>query len=202
MKLRTTTIFLVAVLFAALTTGQARAICVTSTDVTSTVTPSGSIFTYDFSVLNGCRINDQPLLADFFLPYFSDAGVSDIVVPDDWSYSIDPSDDLFDLSNAGVIEFESATPLGYSYTSGFSYAADYGGIEGPFAMSLTTDGVSSTLFGDPLIPASPDAVSALGTAAVPEPSTTAPLILGLCIVINSLRRRFYRQHASRSYTTH
>ena len=174
---------------AALTTGQAYALCVASTDVTSVVIPSDLNFTYDFSATNGCRIDDQPLLTNFFLPYFSDAGISDIVVPTGWSYSIDTSDNLFDLANAGVIEFESATPLGYSFPSGFSYTADYAGIDGPFAMTLITDGVPSTLFGDPMIPGSPDAVAALGGTAVPEPSITVPLAIGLCAMMLGLRRR-------------
>lgn len=185
-------IFVVA-LAAALTAGQAYALCVASTDVTSTVTPSDSSYIYDFSATNGCHGNDQPLLTDFFLPYFSDAGISDIVVPAGWSYSIDTGDNLFDLANAGVIEFESATPLGYSFTSGFSYTADYTGIEGPFAMSLTTNGVPSTLFGDPMIPGSPDAVAALGGTSVPEPSTTAVLGIPLCAMMLGLRRRSHHR---------
>lgn len=168
-------IILLLALAAALTAGRAHALCVASTDVTSVVIASDSSYTYDFSAVNGCHGNDQPLLPGYYLPYFSDAGISDIVVPDGWSYSIDTGDDLFDLPNAGVIEFESATPLGYAFPAGFSYQADYAGIDGPFAMSLTTDGVPSTLFGDPLIPGSPEAIAALGSAAAPEPSTTIPL---------------------------
>jgi hypothetical protein len=187
-------IFVVA-LAAAFTAGQAYAICAANTDVTSIVTPSDLSYTYAFSVFNGCvGVNQtQPLLNDFFLPYFSDAGIGDIVAPTGWSYSIDTSNNLFDLSNAGVIEFEAATPLGYNYATGFSYTANYAGINGPFAINLTTGGVPSTLFGDPLIPGSPDAVAALGGTAVPEPSTTALLAIALCAMMLGLRRRSHRR---------
>jgi hypothetical protein len=182
-------IIFVAALAAALTAGQAFGLCDADRDVESAVIASDSSYTYDFFVRNGCHGNVQPLLTDFFLPYFSDAGISDIVVPDGWSYSIDTGDNLFDLSNAGVIEFASATPLGYSFPDGFSYIADYAGIPGPFAMSLTTDGVPSMLFGDPMIPGSPEAIAALGGTAVPEPSTTVPLALALCGIMLGLKRR-------------
>jgi hypothetical protein len=42
-------------------------------------------------------------------------------------------------------------------------------------MSLTTNGVGSTVFGDPLIPGSPDTLAALSEASAPEPSTSALL---------------------------
>jgi len=39
------------------------------------------VWTYDFLVQNGCHPNAQPLLTDFSIPYFSDAGISNITVP-------------------------------------------------------------------------------------------------------------------------
>jgi hypothetical protein len=188
--------FLAVVLTAALTASHAYAICVVGDSVTSTVTPSGQTFVFDFSVLNGCNTVSQPFLTDFFVPYFSDAGISNIVVPDGWSDTIDAGDDLFGLAGAGVIDFESATPLGYSFTSGFSYTADFDGVEGPFAISLTTDGVGSTVFGDPLIPGSPDTLAALSEASTPEPSTSVLLAIGLCSMIPRVRQRFNARRAA------
>jgi len=157
MQLRGHIIF-IAALAAVLMANRAYAICDESTNVTSDVSPSGPNFTYEFFASNGCvPVNHaQHLLTEFFTPYFADAGISNIVTPSGWTYAIDPANDLFGLPGAGVLDFQSATPLGYSFTGGFSFTANYGGVKGPFAMNLITSGVGSTLFGDPLIPASPD----------------------------------------------
>jgi hypothetical protein len=185
--------FFALVFAAALTVTHAYALCVVGDSVTSTVTPSGSTFVFDFSVLNGCNTVNQPFLNDFFVPYFSDAGISNIIVPDGWIDTIDTEDDLFGLAGAGVIDFEATTPLGYSFTSGFSYTADFDGVEGPFAMSLTTNGVGSTVFGDPLIPASPDTLAALSEASAPEPSTSALLAFGLFSMVPRLGQRLHKR---------
>lgn len=173
--------------FAALSAGQAYASCIASTGVSSvTPEPSG---TFEYFVSNACNSVDQPLLDDFFLPYFSDAGISDIVVPEGWTYSIEASNNVFDLPGAGVIEFDATPAAGY-FTGDFSYTASYSaGIEGPFLMDLTKDGNNYQVSGDPLIPASPDAIAALGSAATPEPSTTALISIGLCAIVLAARRR-------------
>ena len=186
---------LIATFAAIFTAGHAYAICAENTDVFSTVAQNGPDFTYDFSVFNGCvgfSNQPQPLLEAFFLPYFSDAGITDIVVPSGWSYSIDTGDDLFGLANAGVIEFDPPAPFGYDGFSGFSYISQYGGVDGPFAIERDT----GTLFGDPQIPGSPETIAALA-AATPEPSTTALLALGLCAIALAAKRRRTSLHSAR-----
>jgi hypothetical protein len=178
-------IIIFAALAAVLTAGQAYASCIANPDVTGTVTASGLTYDYAYTVTNGC-VGDHEVTG-FYLPYFTDADISDIVVPTGWSYSIDTSDNLFGLANAGVIDFSTGTPLvGYSFASGFGYTSNYAGVEGPDAISLTTNGVNSTLFGDPLIPGSPDTLAALGNTTVPEPSTVAFLAIALCAMVPGL----------------
>jgi len=180
-------VVILAAAFAVLTASHAYALCIASTGVASvTPEPSG---TFEYFVSNGCNTVDQPLLDNFFLPYFSDAGISDIVVPDGWTYSIEASNNVFNLPGAGAIEFDASPAVGY-FTDDFSYTASYSaGIEGPFLMDLTKDGNSYQVSGDPLIPASPEALNALGGATVPEPSITALLAIGLCAIVLVAKRR-------------
>jgi hypothetical protein len=181
-------ILIFAALAALLTAGQVYATCVANPEVSSMVTASGQTYDYAFTVTNGCLGSQET--TGFYLPYFTDAGISNIVVPTDWSYSIDPSDNLFGLANAGVIDFTTSNPLvGYTYASGFGYTSNYTGVEGPDAVSLTTNGVNSTLFGDPLIPGSPDTLAALGSTTVPEPSTAALLAIAFLALVPGLGRR-------------
>jgi hypothetical protein len=87
--------------------GQAWAICAGDTSVTDfSITQNAGVWTYDFLVQNGCRPNAQPLLTDFFIPYFSDAGISNITVPAPdnsalpsitWTYSIQPNKTMFSV---------------------------------------------------------------------------------------------------------
>jgi hypothetical protein len=119
--------------------------------------------------------------------------------------TIDPTDNLFDLAGAGVIDFqvtaapelqasatENAPGVGYYGASGFSFTSTFAPLEGPYAILqyLPPDyDTTRTLFGDPSIPGSPDAIAALTTAAAPEPGTTALFLAGLCVVIANLKRR-------------
>jgi len=210
---------ILAALSAAFVTGQARALCVASSTVTSIATLTApSLWTYNFSVQNGCQTVSQPFLTDFYIPYFSDAGISDIVLPAPdttsttstitWTDTIDPSDNLFNLAGAGVIDFQvTATPelegsegadapgVGYYGATGFSFTTPYAPVEGPYAIlqalppSYTT---TRTLFGDPGIPGSPDTIAALAAAAVPEPGTTALLMTGLGLIALVLKKRSCR----------
>ena len=181
-------LILIAAFAALLTASQAFADCAENTDVYSTVTPDGPDYMYDFTVQNGCVGNPnepQPMLEAFFLPYFSDAEISNIVVPSGWTATIEASNNVFNLLDAGVIEFDPPAPFGYDGFSGFSYVSTYGGVEGPFAIERDT----GTLFGDPQIPGSPETITALADATTPEPSTTVLLSLGLCAIVLVAKQR-------------
>ncbi len=197
--------------------GPAYALCVASTGVYGTPTQTGAMmWTYSFSVQNGCVTNNQPFLTDFYVPYFADAGIADIVLPPPntttttstitWTDTIEPGNDLFDLEGAGVIDFQvTATPeleagpsvyspgVGYYGASGFSFTSTFAPVEGPYAILqyLPPDYTTTrTLFGDPPIPGSPDTIAALNAAAVPEPCTGALLAAGLCVTLLCIQPRF------------
>jgi hypothetical protein len=223
MKIHAGVIF--AALSAALLTGQAWATCATNSFVSSTVDQTGpSQWTYNFSVQNGCANNHQQTLTDFYIPYFSDAGIADILLPPPditsttstitWTDVIDPNSDLFNLAGAGVIDFQvTATPelevapdqdapgVGYYFATGFSFTSPFAPVEGPYAILQVlppTYTTTTTLFGDPGIPGSPDTIAALTAAAVPEPGTTALLMTGLGLIALALKKQ--RRHPLSSGT--
>jgi hypothetical protein len=202
------------------TSGQAWAICATSSSVIGAATQTGPTWLYDFTVFNGCAPDHQQLLTDFYIPYFADAGIGNITLPAPdttsttstitWTDTIEPNNDLFDLLGAGVIDFHvTASPdlevgpdqfaagVGYYAASGFSFTSDFAPVEGPYSIlqSLPPDYVNTTmLFGDPSIPGSPDTIAALGGAETPEPGYLALVAIAFlaCIALNR-RKRLSRQ---------
>jgi hypothetical protein len=75
--------------------------------------------------------------------------------------------------------------VGYNQYEGFTDTANYAGVKGPFAMDLTT----GRLFGDPMIPGSPDTLAALNGAAVPEPKWSGIAVLALAFALGCTERR-------------
>jgi hypothetical protein len=199
------------VIFSALaifSAGQALATCVSNSLVSGSATQTGpSAWTYNLSVQNGCAGSNQPFLTDFYIPYFADAGIGSITLPAPdststtsvitWTDAIEPLNNLFGLAGAGVIDFQvTATPeletsptqlvpgVGYYFATGFSFTSTFAPVEGPYAILQAlppTYVTTTTLFGDPSIPGSPDTIAALNSTAVPEPGTAALLIIGLCV---------------------
>ena len=140
-------VFRVATLIAFAASGQAWAICAANSSVSDySITQNGPIWTYDFSVLNGCAPGHQQLLTDFYIPYFADADIANINVPaidnstlppTTWTYSIDPTNDLFDLGpGVGVIDFEVTSLTQVSQTQSLPGVGYYGSDNFSFTSNL------------------------------------------------------------------
>jgi hypothetical protein len=158
------------------------------------VTPIGAgsyQYSYGVSISNsgGCLTSGDR----FAVPYFTDAGITNINSPTGWTYTID-NVDTFGLG-FGAETLRWAAGGGFSIPvggnlSGFGYTASYGAVKGPFSVS---DG-RRTVFGDPAIPGSPNALAAglkQETTAVPEPSGGAFLssLLVAGVIVRFRRNR-------------
>jgi hypothetical protein len=154
----------------------------------TTVEQSGSEWLYNYKVTNlstcwgNCldTIMGKPILTywmdvtTYSIPFFSDAGITNIASPAGWTYQI-LSDDTFNLGfGAGTLQWTTVGEVpGIALNaalSGFSYRSLYAPGKGPFEMALR---VGERYPGDPGIPMSPDAIKAgIGQPAqVPEPQT-------------------------------
>jgi hypothetical protein len=222
--MKTFTRIAVAAAFILIATAQGFATCAASTLVDDySITQNAGTWTYNFLVQNGCVPNQQPLLTHFYLPYFSDANISNIGVPSPnnsflppvtWAYTVDPNTDLFNLGfGAGIIDFQvtslfNVAPgqflpgVGYYGDFDFTFTSTYAPVKGPYAMLLTNydNGAYSsttTLFGDPSIPGSPNTLAALGITPAPAPEPEMPelIAVGVC-VIPLLRFRLKRTRSS------
>ncbi len=125
--------------------------------------------------IGGVPIPDLYQVDEFYLPYFSDSGISAINSPSGWSYNIESSNDLFNLgSGAGVIHWSASTGNElalYGILSGFTYTSSLvSSVKAPFRLDYVNDDYN---IGDPPIPASPSALAAGLTpiSAVPVPAS-------------------------------
>lgn len=130
----------------------------------------------------------------FAIPFFSDAGITDITDPAGWQHEI-VTDNQFGLLNASSLIWRAigdsdGVPPGLSL-SGFSYVANFAAGKGPFSV---TNAFGSTYFGDPAIPLSP-AAQAAGISAVPEPASLALLLSGF--IVSRLVITARRKHVAR-----
>jgi hypothetical protein len=221
---------ILAALVSAFSSNSALAVCSISYVYGDSMQASSTTWKYNFTINAGSCPGYY--VTDFYLPYFSDAGIDNITLPGAgktfsyenldtqsteraiWSYSIEPGNNIFNLTGAGAIRFHvSFSPdtsgrvlPGIRYgstdgTDGFGFTANYGEVKGPYALQEnknTYDVETNTytslgqrvLFGDPPIPGSPDTIAALNpVSSVPEVNTTSLLVGGLFLMGALLRRR-------------
>ena len=146
--------------------------------VDSTVNQTGSnSWSYGYTVYNNLW-SSTGSITSFYLPYFSDAGVTALTSPTGWTATIETSNNVFGLAGAGAIQWSADLPANgialYSSLSGFGFNASYAPAYGPFMASLSTGG---NFLGDPSIPGSPNTI-----AAIPEPESYAMLLAGLGLI--------------------
>ncbi len=195
----------------ALASTDASALCFTAfPTIGSTVTGSGNSYAYAYSVgatYGSCiaYYGSAPYVIEAFeLPYFSDAGITDIQSPTGWSAAV-VDVDAFGLGNgAQTLVWTAASgyeiqPFGGDWVdegvpslAGFGYTAGYNSAESPSGVQVPA---SQTLWViDPALPASPSAIAAGLQAAdfpplsaAPEPSSALALLAGLAFL--ATRRR-------------
>jgi len=169
---------------------MARAVLrVVTPSATATVVDDGDgTFTYDVFVTGNLGIGDTDFLHDFYLPWFPDMGISNVATSPEWTYSVDPSDNMFGIGG-GVMRFQ-FYDADYGYIeANLSFQADYVGVEGPYhsVLSDAVTGDAVQIWGDPLIPASPETLQAL--SAVPEPGSLPAMLAGFGVLGAVARRR-------------
>lgn len=148
--------------------------------------------------INGVPVEDAHLLTNkFYVPYFSDAGITAINSPSGWSYTIESTNDLFSLGNsAGVIHWSASAGNElalYDTLSGFTYTSSFtSSVKAPFRLEYTS---GASLEGDPPIPASPSAIAAGLTpiSTVPVPASIWLFGSGLLGLIGLGRSRLNHQ---------
>lgn len=188
---------------AALTTTAlpAAAICATAMPMVHTSVTANLDNTWHYEAqaqgeMQGC--SQLPILAvtDFYLPYFSDMGITHVMTAAGWNFNIEASNDVFNLGG-GVMHFSTAnrptTSDIFSLATTASFDAAFDGTKGPYKVSMYNplNGSSTSLLGDPLIPASPLTLAGLarGAGAVPEPGSALLLLAGVMGLAATTRRR-------------
>ncbi len=167
------------------------------------INSSASIYNYEVTskcfrcggTVGGVLVTDLYKTEDFYVPYFSDAGITSIGSPTNWSYSIETSNDLFELgAGAGVIHWKALGENNGINTTGsldgFSYSSIIeGSVKAPFR-TLFANG--SSINGDPAIPASPSAIAAGLTpiATVPAPAATWLFGSGLLNILGFRKSKY------------
>jgi hypothetical protein len=177
----------------------------------STVTPD-SAGTYDYgyavqAVTGSCvdiHGSASYVIDAFEVPYFTDAGITNIVAPSGWTAAVVDTDTFNLGSGAETLVWTAATGFGIQPDSvfaspsaplaGFGYTALYGSAYAPAGLVLGS--FQDLDIVDPALPASPSALTAglqlasfPSLSAVPEPSTLLAMLAGLGCLAVARRRR-------------
>ncbi len=194
--------------------------------VSDTVTAiGGGQYSYGYAISGLVQMSciEPGDIYSFSIPYFADAGITNIVSPTGWSYSIG-STDYFGLGHgAGTLTWSTTPGSGIPASllidqiydpgmggwvnvwsplvelSGFGYLAMYDAAEAPYSgkAQYFYNGQHQTidLYGDPAIPASPDALASgllpIGSGGgdpssnVPEPGSLVLIAMGLLVAFAS-----------------
>ena len=182
--------------------GAAHAMArVVTPSATTTVTDDGDgTFSYSVLVTGNSGGGDPQFLSDFYLPWLPDMGVADVASSPEWTYSVEPTHDVFGIGGGAmhfhIYDYMDCGGCGFSYVeANLTFKANYGGTEGPYHSVLwdSVTGLPVEIWGDPLIPASPDTLRAL--SAVPEPAAAAATAAGLALLAAAARRRRARDRS-------
>ncbi len=192
----------------------------TKASVSSVVTQIGSdSWKYELTIHNESVSNGSPGLEAYpwaywlLIPYFSDAGITNITCPatckngseeSGWYWHIDTGSSIsYPFGGQGYPGWAALSwdwyadddapgvALGQSLP-GFGFSASYAPVKGPFLLRFA---LGSDVLGDPAIPGSPLAQAAgyatpfEVTGVVPEASTYAMMLAGLGLLGFMARRR-------------
>lgn len=172
--------------------------------ITNTADPYFGKYVFGIGVWgvgNDCDVNPAEAVTDFYIPYFTDMGIqfplfgrmqSNLFFGTFTAYDVE-SDTHFNLGGSELHFVFDPTKIGSVYQY-IQFIADFGGTKAPYRSDfLDPSGIISNILGDPLIPASPQAIAALNAAtSVPEPTTLVLVILGLGLTLGCLVQRKHK----------
>jgi hypothetical protein len=182
---------------------------VANVTVTDQVSVSNTVWHYNYVLENASycmgscsdTIGGQPIgtawlgMREFSVPFFDDAGITNIAAPTGWAYAISATDTFGLGFGAGTLTW-SAMSAGDQLATGaarggFAYDTLFAPGKGPF-QAVLRDGAS--MIGDPAVPLSPKAIAAgiqggVAPTGVPEPQSLLLVLAGVGLLAASRARR-------------